>query len=492
MRPFFFAMHCPPRNDSGTPLPCLLMPRVLSLLTLLLNVALGAAESRPNIVLVVGEDMGPDTGAYGCKDAITPNMDRLAKEGALFTRAFTHTAVCSPSRSGMITGQYPLKYGAQNMRSTVINPPKAFTEKLQSAGYYVMWPGTTDFQGVSEKNFANDRKPWVLPANRPAGPLTTKPKEPFFAFINDGVSHESQIRATDEEHTKNTVALKPSDRRDPAKVELPSFYPDTPAVRREVTHYHELVTSVDYTLGRVLDWLKAHNLEKNTIVILTGDHGRGMPRFKRSVKDTGTRVPLIVRWPGQIAPGTVREDFASWIDFAPTALTLAGVPVPNEYNGHCFLPTAANPPKYVYSFRDFMVESYDKVRSVRDARYRYVRNLAPGVDEAGKIAYQEVGQTMRELRRVQAEGKLTPAQALYFNPNRAPEELYDTQSDPWEVKDVAGDPANAAKLAELRAECDAWLARCGPLADLHADELVKRGIILPRDEKKKVEEAFIK
>ena len=460
------------------------MPRSLFALVALLIAALAtAAVSRPNIVVVIGEDMGPDTGAYGCKDAITPNMDRLAKEGALFTRAFTHTGVCAPSRSGMITGQYPLKYGAQNMRSKVVNPPHPFTEKLQSAGYHVMWPGKTDFQGVPEKNLANDRKNWVNPANRPAGPQTAKPKEPFFAYFNDTVSHESQVRASDAEHAKNTAALQPSDRRDPAKVELPPFYPDTPAVRREVAHYHELVTAVDYSLGRVLDWLKAHDLEKNTVVILTGDHGRGMPRFKRSPKDTGTRVPLIVRWPGQIAPGTVREDFASWIDFAPTALTLAGVPVPAEFDGYSFLPTAVNPPKYVYSFRDFMDESFDKVRSVRDARYRYVRNLAPGVDEAGKVAYQEVGQTMQELRRVQAEGKLTPVQALYFNPNRAPEELYDTQSDPWEVKNIAGDSANAAKLAELRAECDAWLARCGPLADLHPDELVKRGIILPRDEK---------
>jgi len=156
------------------------------------------------------------------------------------------------------------------------------------------------------------------------------------------------------------------------------------------------------------------------------------------------------------------------------------VPVPPEFDGHCFLPKAEQPPKYVYSFRDFMDESFDKVRSVRDARYRYVRNLAPGVDEAGEVAYQEAGQTMHELRRVQAEGKLTPIQALYFDPNRPKEQLYDTQSDPWEVKDLAGDPAHAAKLAELRAECDAWLARCGPLADMPADELVQRGIILPR------------
>ena len=460
----------------------LALRRFAALTLVLLSSLTEAAESRPNIVLVIGEDMGPDTLAYGCKDAITPNMDRLAIEGALFTRAFTHSAVCAPSRSGLITGQYPLKYGAQNMRSKVVNPPPPFTAKLRAAGYHVSWPGKTDFQGVSEKELADARHALIQFSKQPLGPLTPKPKEPFFAYFNDTVSHESQVRASDAEHAKNTAALKPSDRRDPAKIELPPFYPDTPAVRREVAHYHELVTAVDYTLGRVLDWLKTHDLERNTIVILTGDHGRGMPRYKRSPKDTGTRVPLIVRWPGHIAPGTVREDFASWIDFAPTVLTLAGVPVPAEYDGHCFLPKAINPPKYVYAFRDFMDESFDKVRSVRDTRYRYVRNLAPGVDEAGKIAYQEVGQTMHELRRIKAEGKLSPVQALYFNPNRPQEELFDTLNDPWEVRNIANDPANATKLAELRAECNAWLTRCGPLADLHADELVKRGVILPRDD----------
>jgi uncharacterized sulfatase len=439
-------------------------------------------DNRPNVILVIGEDMGPDLGAYGCKDAITPNMDRLAREGALFTRAFTHCGVCAPSRSGMVTGIYPLTWGGQNMRSKVVNPPALFTEKLREAGYYVMWPGKTDFQGIPEKKLADSRELWVNYGNKPAI-KTAPPKQPFFAYINDIVSHESQVRAGDDVHARNTSALKPSDRRDPAKVELPPFYPDTPEVRREVAHYHELVTAVDYTLGRVLTWLQENDLEKNTVVILTGDHGRGMPRYKRSPKDTGTRVPLIVRWPGQIAPGTVREDFASWIDFAPTALTLAGVPVPKEYDGHCFLPTAANPPRYVYSFRDFMDESFDKVRSVRDVRYRYVRNQAPGVDEAGHNAYQEVGQTMKALRKAQADGTLNPLQALYFNPNRAPEELYDTVTDPWEVRNLAADPAHAAKLAELRAECDRWVAHCGPLGEMPADELVKKGIILPRDEK---------
>jgi len=459
------------------------LPLLAALAGLLLPTVMAAADNRPNIVLVIGEDMGPDIGAYGCKDAITPNMDRLAKEGALFTRAFTHCAVCAPSRSGMVTGIYPLTWGGQNMRSKVVNPPGLFTEKLRAAGYHVMWPGKTDFQGIPEKPLADSRELWVNYGNRPAGPLTAKPRQPFFAYLNDTVSHESQVRANDANHAKNTVALKPSDRRDPAKIELPPFYPDTPEVRREVAHYHELVTAVDYTLGRVLDWLQAHDLEDNTIVILTGDHGRGMPRYKRSPKDTGTRVPLIVRWPGKIPAGSIREDFASWIDFAPTALTLAGVPVPKEYDGHCFLPTAANPPKYVYSFRDHMDESFDRVRSVRDARYRYVRNQAPGVDEAGQVAYQEVGQTMQALRKAQAAGTLNPLQSLYFNPNRTPEELYDTQSDPWEVRNLAADPAYAAKLSELRGECDRWVAHCGPLGEMSVADLVKKGVILPRDEK---------
>ncbi|NBS53384.1 MAG: hypothetical protein EBS96_12405 [Spartobacteria bacterium] len=429
-------------------------PLLAALLFTLLASAV-AADRRPNIVLVVAEDMGPDTGAYGCKDAITPVIGffgtqvkiNLCIRGFAVSHAHRYQHLFAKSACLADHGHGGLEY-----------------HRLATHG----------------TQLADDKNLWVNYSLQPLGKLTAKPKEPFFAYINDTVSHESQVRASDEEHAKNTTALKPSDRRDPAKVELPPFYPDTPSVRREVAHYHELVTAVDYTLGRVLDWLKAHDLEKNTIVIFTGDHGRGMPRFKRSPKDTGTRVPLIIRWPDQLPPGTVREDFASWIDFAPTFLTLAGVPVPPEFDGHCFLPKAAQPTKYVYSFRDFMDESFDKVRSVRDARYRYVRNLGPGVNEAGEVAYQEAGQTMHELRRVQAEGKLTPIQALYFDPNRPKEQLYDTQSDPWEVKDLAGDPAHAAKLAELRAECDAWLARCGPLADMHADELVQRGIILPR------------
>ena len=433
-----------------------------------------APASRPNIVLVVGEDMGPDLGVYGCQDAITPNMDSLAREGALFTRAFTHCGVCAPSRSGMITGRYPLCYGGQNMRSVVIDPPRPFTERLRAAGYRVLWPGKTDFNGVSMKELADDREEWL------GGP---KPQEPFFAFLNLTVSHESKVNANDKKHAEHTRGLTAAQQRDPATVALPPIYPDDPAVRRAVANYHELVTVVDGEVGRVMRWLKEHDLEKNTVVIVTGDHGRGMPRFKRSVKDTGTRVPLIVRWPGTIPPGTVREDFASWIDFAPTALSLAGVPIPPEYDGHCFLPTASEPPRYVYSFRDCMDEDCDRVRSVRDERYRYVRNATTDRSEAGYVTTAEGGPIMQVIRREAAAGRLNAVQSVFVAPSREQEWLFDTQTDPWEVQNLAGDPAYAAKLAELRDACQKWVDRCGELGELDADALVQRGIIEPRDPK---------
>jgi uncharacterized sulfatase len=216
-----------------------------------------AEIARPNIVLIVGEDMGPDLGAYGCKDAITPNMDRLAREGAVFTRAFTHCGVCAPSRSGMITGRYPLCYGGQNMRSVVVKPPRPFTEKLPAAGYRVCWPGKTDFNGVPMDKLADSRQDWL------GGP---KLQEPFFAFLNLSVSHEGKVNADTASHADRTSELTADQRRDPTTIEVPPFYPDDPEVRQALARYHELVTVIDGEVGRVMEWLEKQGLAENTVV----------------------------------------------------------------------------------------------------------------------------------------------------------------------------------------------------------------------------------
>lgn len=442
---------------------------------LLLGTALGAwaAEPtpRPSIILVIAEDMSADLGCYGAADARTPNLDRLASEGVRFTRAFTHAPVCAPSRSGMITGLSPLRYGGQHMRSQVVRHPAPFTQAMAAAGYTVLWPGKTDLQGLPDKALGASRQSWLDRA---------PPKGPFLAYHNIGLTHESQIRADDARHARNTRDLRPEDRRDAAKVTLPPLYPDDPAVRREVAHYHELVTAADQEVGKVLEWVRRHGIERDTLIVFTTDHGRGMPRFKRSVKDSGTRVPLIARWPARLKAGSVREDLVQWLDFAPTFLTLGGAPLPAGLDGAPFLESPVAGRRYVHAFRDYMDEDRDQVRSVRDLRYRYVRNLVPSQTESGRVAYQEVGQTMRALRAWHSAGKLTSGQAAYLEPGRPAEQLFDTETDPWETRDLAQDPAHAPKLAELRAECDRWLASLGPLAPLGPDELAGQGVIRPR------------
>ena len=432
-----------------------------------------AAEppARPNIILIVAEDMSPDLGCYGAPDARTPNLDRLAAEGARFTRAFTHAPVCAPSRSGLVSGRHPLAYGGQHMRSQVVAHPAPFTRALAAAGYAVLWPGKTDLQGLPDKELGANRRPWLDRA---------PPRGPFLAYHNIFLTHESQIRADDAGHARNTAGLTPADRRDPAKVALPPFYPDDADARRELAHYHELVTAVDLEVAKVLGWVRRHGIENDTVVVFTTDHGRGMPRYKRSPKDTGTRVPLLVRWPGRIPAGTVREDLVQWLDLAPSFLALAGAPLPAGLDGAPALLAPVPGRRYVHAFRDYMDEDRDQVRSVRDARYRYVRNLVPAQTEAGKVAYQEVGRTMQALRRWHAEARLSPDQRAYLEPGRPREQLFDTEADPWELRDLAADPAHAGKLAELRAECDRWIAACGPLAGLSPEELVARQVIKPR------------
>lgn len=449
-----------------------------TLLFLLLVITLRAAD-RPNIVWIVGEDMGPELGSYGDAQAITPAMDRLAKEGVRFTKCFTHCAVCAPSRSGLITGRYPISIGTQHMRSRLIQPPVTFTKRLKDAGYHVSWPGKTDFNFEDPADFATSRKPW-----HKGEPL----KEPFFAYVNFTQSHESQVRNDGDKYAANTRRLTAAQRHDPAKMALPTFWPDAPIVREELARYYDLVTSVDYDMGDVLKWLDDNKLAENTVVIVFGDHGPGMPRYKRWVYDTGTHVPLIVRWPGKIKPGTVRDDLVEFLDLPATALALATGAVPADFEGRAMLTAdgqaPAEPRKYVHAHRDFMDETLDRIRSVRDGKFRYVRNFMPELPYAQRISYMEIGGTMQVWREWNAAGKLNDVQKLFFAAKKPTEELYDSESDPYETKNLASDPAHAEKLAELRTEMDRWLKATNDFAGrMTADEMVANGIIKPRDEK---------
>jgi uncharacterized sulfatase len=433
-----------------------------------------ADPARPNIVWIVAEDISPNLGCYADPDAITPNLDKLAAQGARFTRCFTHAPVCAPSRSGLITGVYPTTLGSHHMRSKLTKTPPLFTDELRKAGYFVAWPTKTDFNFDVPKGWVDSVADWT------ANPEVLPKDRPFFAFINLFVTHESQVRATRFQYAKNTARLKPAERHDPQKVRLPPYYPDAWEVRDCVATYHDNVTAMDYTVGDILKLLDDRKLADNTVVFFFGDHGWGLTRGKRWPYDSGTRVPLLVRWPGQVRPGVVRNDLVAFIDLAPTVLAIAGAKAPQRMQGMPFLGLGyeGGPSrKYCFSARDRMDETYDRIRSVRGERFRYVRNFHPELPYAQYINYMDEMPIMRAWRRLAFEGTLNPTQMLFFARTKPPEELYDTEKDPHEVNNLAGSPEQSEVLKEMRAALDKWIAETKDLGEVPEKELIKRGVV---------------
>jgi len=440
---------------------------LLSTIILMLAPGTVLGAERPNFVWLVAEDLSPNLGCYGDPHAITPNLDKLATQGTRFTRAFTHAPVCAPSRSGLITGMYPTTIGSHHMRSKLLQPPETFTMALRRAGYHVAWPGKTDFNFDVPKGAFDSTTNWVK----------NPPKQPFFAYMNFQVTHESQIRAPKDKYEQNTARLKPNERHDPARMPLPPYYPDTPEVRHDVAQYYDNITAMDYQVGDVLAELDRQGLSENTIVFFFGDHGWGMSRGKRWVYDSGTRVPLIIRWPEHLRPGSVRDDLVCFLDFAPTVLTLAGAEVSPKLQGQVILGDKAVKRQYVFSCRDRMDETYDRIRSVRSERYRYIRNFHPELPYAQYIEYMDEMPTMKVWRQLAKEGKLVGPQKLFFAPTKPKEELYDLEKDPHEINNLAESADHQMILEELRGVLDRWIEETKDLGAIPEKELVKRGLV---------------
>jgi N-sulfoglucosamine sulfohydrolase len=452
------------------------MRQTLSILALLL-IGLPTQAAKPlNILWLIGEDLGPELGCYGDVNAITPNIDKLASQGARYTHCYTHAPVCAPSRSGLVTGQYPIKIGTHHMRSTLLKPPPLFTDHLRKAGYTIYWPtkspfGKTDFNFELPPKFSDQVTDW----------RKSELKEPFFAYFNITTSHESQIRANPDAVKKNLARLKPSEMRDPAKMKLPSYYPDAPETRRDLANYYNVATAVDYTIGDVLKHLDDKKLAENTVVIFFGDHGRGLPRSKRWCYEQGTHTPLIVRWPGQLKPGSVNDELVAFVDLPATTLALANAAIPAEFDGQAFLgEKRATPRKYIYAARDRMDETPDRIRAIRDSRYRYVRNFQPELPYAQVVSYMELMPTMKVWRDWHAQGKLNSIQAQFFAEKKPLEELYDVETDPDEVNNLAGNPKYKEKQAELAQALDEWVKKTNDLGAIPERELIKRGLVADR------------
>ena len=433
-------------------------------------------DTRPNIVLLMAEDLGPRIGILGDLVAQTPRLDQFAEEGTRFTEAFATSGVCGPSRAAIITGIHQNRWGAGHMRAAaggyVPAPPpyvKAFPEILRASGYQTFNDGKTDYQlGLRLGGaFGGPTSPWD--DDRAQGWSTRDTTRPFFAFINLGQTHESQIWPTWQmPDSLVTWALWPLrilnhsswPTRTPADaVTVPPYYPDTQTVREDIARHYNNIASLDVAVGKILDQLQQDGLAENTIVIFTADHGDGLPRAKRWLYDSGLHVPLIVRWPGVTQPGTTRDQLISLIDLAPTILSMANISPPPWMDGRIFVGPDQNLDErtYIFAARDRIDQQPDTVRAVRDERFKYIRHYAPKRPYVLPSEFRDQMPLMRELIALNASGQIEGVPALWFRKQRDHEELFDTFSDPHEISNLADHSAQASRIREMSQALDQWL-----------------------------------
>lgn len=443
------------------------MKRIALLLTLFATFGIHAAQDRPNIIWLTSEDNSHHwIGCYGNEDAKTPNIDKLAAEGIRYTHAYANAAVCAVARNTMILGRYASGMGTQNMRSRYPIPAqfKTYPSFLREAGYYTVNRSKTDYNfKTDDKSHWDECSPKAHWRNRPAG-------KPFFAVFNTTISHESCLfeKKTDSLRKNGQIPEKPS--RDPASVKLPPHYPDTPEIRQDWVTYMDIITAMDKQIG---DWIKeledAGELE-NTIIFHYSDHGGILPRAKRYINDTGTHVPMIVRFPkkwqslASSRPGSASDRPVAFIDLPPTAFSLAGVDIPAQFQGRAFLGKAMQEPEpYVFLYgQRFDSRMLRFVRAVTDGHYRYIRNFHPHRSRGIFAGYPHGQVGWQSFLKLQQAGKLTPVQSAYWNVPQPTEELYDTQADPWELNNLANDPKHAARLTKMR---DATLNKMREIGD---------------------------
>ncbi|MBI2688150.1 MAG: sulfatase-like hydrolase/transferase [Acidobacteria bacterium] len=433
-----------------------------------------AEKPRPNILWISCEDSSPYAfSCYGDPLASTPNIDALAARGVRYTHCYSVAGVCAPTRSGIITGMYPASLGSHFMRCRIQLPKevRCFPAYLRDAGYYTSNNVKTDY------NFGVPKGTWDALSReahwrgRPAG-------KPFFAVFNNETSHESRLVRTGEEYARTTPHV--TKRVDRSKIAVPPYWPDTPAVREQMAHFYECVSEVDYEAGRLLRELERDGLAEDTIVFFWSDHGVGLPRSKRWNYESGTQAPLIVYIPekwrveGQGKPGSVDDQLVSFIDLAPTVLNLAGAPPAKQFQGRAFLgPGLTAPREYVYACHDRMDERYETIRSVRDKRYRYIRNYRPFLPYYQYMNTPEGSPVMKDLRRLHAEGKLSKTAAQWMADTKPAEELYDVENDPHEVKNLSGEPAMRGVLARMRKAHVAWQDQYGDLGLFPEGEIIR-------------------
>ncbi len=433
--------------------------------------------ARPNIIFLVAEDIGPALGCYGDPRALTPNIDRLAANGIRFDRAYATAPICAPSRSTLMTGIYATSLGTQHLRSETPFPEtlKTLPEYLSAAGYFTSNRNKTDYNFDPTnrwEHWSGSLAPW----------RAREENRPFYSFINVGPSHEGSVNNEDryQENRRDLIALglEPTN---PRAVKLPPYYPDTEDTRAVWARYYDVLQLLDHNVGQVMDSLEADGLAEETIVFFFGDHGFGMPRYKRWLYNTGIHVPLIVQFPDKFQDlmpaqkGIATDRIVSFVDFPPTVLNLAGADIPSTMQGQPFLGAELPTPRpYAFAARDRADDMFEMSRAVTDGRYIYIRHYMPHLPyiQSGHINGDQKT-AYRALRNARKAGlNNTEQNKLWFS--KPPEELYDLESDPDELNNLAGHKGYREIQTTLSGELRAWMSYTRDLGLLTESEYMLR------------------
>lgn len=406
-------------------------------------------QGRPNILWIVSEDNSPFIGVYGDEFATTPNIDHFATQAVRYTNAFATAPVCAPSRSTLITGMYPSSLGTQHMRSTYPVPSfvKFFPRYLREAGYYTSNNAKKDYNTIDQPEAWDESSNKATYKNR-------KPGQPFFAVFNIGISHESQV------HNPIPVAeLK----HDPQRVPIPPYHPRTPEMKHDWAQYYDRIQAMDEQVGRILKELDESGLSENTIVFYYSDHGGVLGRSKRFMYESGLRIPLIIRFPERYSdlapgkPGSATDRIVTFVDFAPTILSLANIQLPGYFQGEAFLgEQQGSPREYAFAFRGRMDERFDMIRSVRDKKFRYIRNFMPHKIYGQYLNYLWRAPSMVSWEKAWKSGELNDVQSAFWR-QKPPEELYDVEADPHNIRNLAGHTQYKEVLHRMREANRQWI-----------------------------------
>jgi len=416
-------------------------------------------DDRPNFIIFVADDAAwDDSGAYGNKGIKTPNIDALAKEGMMFTNAFVTTSSCSPSRCSIMTGLYPHNTGAPELHMPLPSDKDIFVGELHDAGYYTVsagkWhlgPERSEFDTIFHTREPSGAADWVRA-------LESRPvDQPFFLWL-----------AAMDPHRIYEEGIIPDPHQN-ADVTVPPYLPDNEITRKDFALYYDEITRLDANIGMVMEALKRQGQDENTVVVYITDNGRPFPRCKTRLLDSGLKSPFVIRWPKWISPGTISSSLVSAVDIAPTICELAGIEIPNQFQGVSFAPILHNPDTSVralvygeHNWHDYQAHE----RSVRSIDFLYIRNAfpqfnaSPPADAVNSITY-------REMIQLYNAGDLDVEYRDCFVAPRTSEELYDVKKDPYQQSNISGDPQYQAVLEEFRRELDRWIDDTGDAVPEH-------------------------